>query len=230
MNGFVDTFFSVVKSAGVPIAFCMFLLYFPYRKSRDCSRAWKQRKVWLHSHFPEPEYTKEYLDAIQFVAALLESTEDTVVWQYYDRFDEARKVEGGFDKLCSLDCCAKEGGSPGLLFMVTGNKVKVACNPPAVRVILRITLQYQKLHCWIQEQPQYAGFSLETVSHKEINTVLSTPGVSLWGYVSAWEDAVIIPPEKYYSIDAVTYYTLFIVEAEAKRIYQPLLELSQEEE
>ena len=35
------------------------------------------------------------MDASQFVAALFENMEDAAVWQYYDKFDEARKVEGG---------------------------------------------------------------------------------------------------------------------------------------
>lgn len=170
------------------------------------------------------------MDTAQFVAALLENLHDSAIWQYYDEFDEARKVEGGYDKLCSLDCCAKEDSAPGLLFIVTGNKVKIALDPYAVRVVLRIVLQYQKVSCWIQEQPQYAGFSLKTVSLKDMNAVLSAPGISLWRYVSAWEDIAFISPEKYDSINCATYYTLFAIDAEAKCIYRPLLKVAEDRE
>ena len=224
LSDVVDTFITVAGLVGMGLILAA-LVYYVHNLERSVSMAWAQREAWVRSHFPEPEYTREDLDTYQFVAALLESAEGTAVWQFYDKFDEARKVEGGCDKLCSLDCCAKEDSDPGLLFIVAGNKVKIALDPYAVRVVLRIALQYQKIRCWIQGQSQYAGFSLETVAHKDMNAVLSIPGIALWGYVSAWEDAVFIPPEKYESIDDVTYYTLFAVNAKTKCIYQPVLEI-----
>lgn len=229
LGDIIDAFLSVVAFAGMFLVIGA-VIYIPYSLKRRSSLAQKRRNAWIGSHYPEPEYTRENMDASQFVAALFENMEDAAVWQYYDKFDEARKVEGGYDKLCSLDCCAKEDSEPGLLFMVTENKVKVAFDPYMVRVVLRIALQYQKVRCWIQEQSQYAGFSLETVSLKDMNAVLSAPGISLWEYVAAWEDAVCIPPEKYDSINCVTYYTLFAIDTEAKCIYQPLLKVAQDGE
>lgn len=220
-----DTLITVAGLVGMGLILAAIVYYLRCSKRR-VSMAWAQRNAWVRSHFPESEYTREDMGTSQFVAALLENTEDAAVWQYYDKFGEARKVEGGYEKLCSLDCCAKEDSTPGLLFIVTGNKVKIALDPYAVRVALRIVLQYQKVRCWIQKQSQYAGFSLETVSLKDMNAVLSAPGISLWGYVSAWEDVVFIPPEKYDSIDCVTYYTLFAVNAKTKCIYQPFLEVA----
>lgn len=229
LSDILDAFLSVVLFTGM-LALIGAVVYVPYNLKRRSILAHKQRKAWLGSRFPESEYTREYMDASQFVAALLENSEDTAVWQYYDKFDEARKVEGGCDKLCSLDCCAKEDSEPGLLFIVTGNKVKIALDPYAVRVVLRIVLQYQKVSCWIQEQPQYAGFSLETVSLKDMNEVLSASGISLWEYVSAWEDVAFISPEKYDSINCATYYTLFAVDKETKCIYRPLLKVTEDGE
>lgn len=229
LSNVVDTFFPVCCLAGGLLIVAV-ILYFTHRMNRLVSLTQEQRSAWVQSHFPEPEYTRESMDTAQFVAALLENLDDSAIWQYYDEFDEARKVEGGYDKLCSLDCCAKEDSAPGLLFIVTGNKVKIALDPYAVRVVLRIVLQYQKVSCWIQEQPQYAGFSLKTVSLKDMNAVLSAPGISLWRYVSAWEDIAFISPEKYDSINCATYYTLFAIDAEAKCIYRPLLKVAEDRE
>lgn len=227
----VDAFITVAGLAGMGLILAA-IVYYVHCLKRCVSMAWAQRDAWVRSHFPEPKYTSEDVDTPQFVAALLENTEDAAVWQYYDEFDEARKVEGGYDKLCSLDCCAKEDSSPGLLFIVTGNKVKIALYPYEVRALLRRVLQHRKVRCWIQEQSQYAGFSWKAVPLKDMNTVLNAPGVSLWKYVSAWENVVLIPPEKYETLDmnhcnsinCITFDTLFAIDMKNKCIYQPFLE------
>ena len=230
LSDVVDTLISVAGLAAMGLFLAAMVYYFELRPRRLASKTWAQRNAWVSSHFPEPEYVREDMGISQFVAALLEDTEDATVWQYYDKIGEARKVEGGYNKLCSLDCSGREYSDPELLFLVTGNKVKIALDQYAVRVVLRIVLQYQKVRYWIQKQSQYAGFSLETVSLDEMNAILSAPGISLWGYVPAWEDAALIPSEKYDSINDATYYTIFAIDMEAKRIYQPVLELTQDGE
>ena len=178
LSDVVDAFITVAGLAGMGLILAA-IVYYVHCLKRCVSMAWAQRDAWVRSHFPEPKYTSEDVDTPQFVAALLENMEDAAVWQYYDEFDEARKVEGGYDKLCSLDCCAKEDSAPGLLFIVTGNKVKIALYPYEVRALLRRVLQHRKVRRWIQEQSQYAGFSWKAVPLKDMNAVLNAPGVSL---------------------------------------------------
>lgn len=233
LSNIMDIFFSVCCLAGVLLIVAA-ILYFTHHMNHLVFLTQGQRSAWVRSHFPEPEYTRETTDTPQFVATLLDNTENAAVWQYYDEFDEARKVQGGYDKLCSLDCCAKEDSKPGSLFIVTTNKVEIAFDPYEVRVLLRRVLQHQKVCCWIQKQSQYAGFSLKSVPLKDMNTMLNVPGVSLWDYVSAWENAVLIPPEKYKAlnmnccnnINCMTFDTLFAIDVKEKCIYQPFLEVA----
>lgn len=226
LSKIADIIFTVIGHAGFVLLFAA-VLYYAYSSYRSNSLTRKRRTAWVRSHFPEPEYTVENIsDTSQFVAALL-CEKDAAVWQYYDKFDEAHKV-GSYDKLCSDYCCTKVDNNSGLLIIVTGNKVKISCNPYTVGAVLRIISQYKQVRCWIQGQSQYTGFSLETLSFKDMEAVLKTPDISLWGYVSAWEDVVFIPPKKYDNIDGVTYYTLFAVNEKTKCIYQPILKVAEE--
>jgi hypothetical protein len=234
LSEIADVFFSVSGLAGILLIVAA-LIYFTHHLNHLVALTWEQREAWVRSHFPEPEYTRETIDTPQFVTALLESPEDTAIWQYYDAFEEAHKVEGGYDKLCFSDCCAKEDSEPGSLFIVAGNKVKVAVDPYEVRVLLRRVLTHKKVRHWVQEQSQYAGFTLKSVPLKDMNTVLSTTGASLWNYVFAWGNAVLIPPEKYEvlamdhcnNINCMTFDTLFAVDTKTQCIYQPFLEVAE---
>ena len=103
MNSLIDAVDAVIMPVMCALAIISFLLYITNTLKNSLVEKHRKRCEWVNAHFAVAHFTGGtestiMLSPIEFVTELLRN-KDAAIWQYYDVFDDAHEVVGGYSKL-----------------------------------------------------------------------------------------------------------------------------------